>query len=182
MFYLSNGPLQISTPAARNAYLFKDTPVFNSTGDTEKNPQGELWFCTFQTQLYFISARMMWRRAEHSGGDLRARRGNGAENSSQSKGRCCSWARKWGREAAPTLVTLLNGVQSPCPWGGRGGQPADTWPFTATNPSLMPPPPQSSWSQNSKTESGSTTSWIYSHPPIQPTHTYCASIMHLTPC
>lgn len=105
----------------------------------KKIPKGSFDFCTFQTQLYFISARMMWRIAKRSGGELRAWRGNGAENSSQSKGRCCSWARKWGREAAPTLVTLLNGVQSPCPWGGRGGQPADTWPFTPTNPSLIPP-------------------------------------------
>jgi hypothetical protein len=81
--------LQISTPAAGNTYLFKDILVFNSTGDTVgKNiPKGSFDFCTFQTQLYFIPARMMGKTTESSVGELRALRGNGAENCSWHKGK-----------------------------------------------------------------------------------------------
>lgn len=108
--------MQISTPAARNTYLFKDTPVFNSTGDTEKIPKGSFDFCTFQTQLYFIPARMMWRMAEGSEGELRACRGNGAENSSQSKMRVVvpGTASGEGGRSHP----WEEGGQYPCPWGG----------------------------------------------------------------
>lgn len=109
--------MQISTPAARNTYLFKDTPVFNSTGDTEKIPKASFDFCTFQTQLYFIPARMMWRMAEGSEGELRACRGNGAENSSQSKvggGVFLGEGVGEGGRSHPRE----EGVQSPCPWGG----------------------------------------------------------------
>lgn len=108
--------MQISTPAARNTYLFKDTPVFNSTGDTEKIPKGSFDFCTFQTQLYFIPARMMWRMAEGSEGELRACRGNGAENSSQSKMGVVVPGTASGEGGRSHLRE--EGGQYPCPWGG----------------------------------------------------------------
>lgn len=53
----------------------------------KKIPKGSFDFCTFQTQLYFIPARMMGKTTESSEGELRALRGNGAENSSWREGR-----------------------------------------------------------------------------------------------
>ena len=57
---------------------------------------------------------MMWRMAEGSEGELRACRGNGAENSSQSKvGGGCSWEREWGRAAAPILGRKGSSLPAP---------------------------------------------------------------------
>lgn len=79
---------------------------------------------------------MMWRITESSEGDLRAWRGNGAENSSQSKGREGSQERKGGRlfsscntKWGPISLHLVEG-------GGR--QPADTAPLFSGE--ILPPP------------------------------------------
>lgn len=61
----------------------------------------------------------MWKIAESSEGDLKAWRGNGAENSSECKGREGSGERK----AAPIQVTP-NGVHAICPLVGREGRAA----------------------------------------------------------
>ena len=62
---------------------------------------------------------MMWKIAESSEGGLKAWRGNGAENSSECKGREGSRERK----AAPIQVAP-NGVHAICLLMGREGQAA----------------------------------------------------------
>lgn len=59
---------------------------------------------------------MMWRMAEGSEGELRACRGNGAENSSQSKMGVVvpGTASGEGGRSHPRE----EGGQYPCPWGG----------------------------------------------------------------
>lgn len=111
---------------------------------------------------------MMWRITESSEGDLRAWRGNGAENSSQSKGREGSQERKGGRlfsscdtKWGPISLHLVEG----------GGQAAGRhcalvlWRnFTPTIPLLAPLPSSLPSPLDHKTvrQSGSTTSLIYS--------------------
>lgn len=121
MFYLSNGPCKLA-PLRPEIHIFSRTHQFSIRQViTEKIPKGSFDFCTFQTQLYFIPARMMWRMAEGSEGELRACRGNGAENSSQSK----VWGRRGGGWFLGQRVgerghshPREEGGQSPCPWGG----------------------------------------------------------------
>lgn len=86
---------------------------------------------------------MMWRITESSEGDLRAWRGNGAENSSQSKGREGSQERKGGRlfsscdtKWGPISLHLVEG-------GGAGSQqtlrPCSLEKFYPHHPSLSSP-------------------------------------------
>lgn len=118
--------MQISTPAAGNTYLFKDILVFNSTGDTVgKNiPKGSFDFCTFQTQLYFIPARMMGKTTESSVGELRALRGNGAENSSWHKGRRTLGTREDQKELSvlPRILVTPDVVLDIIPAPEQGGR------------------------------------------------------------
>lgn len=122
MFYLSNGPCKLA-PLWPEIHNFPRTHQFSIRQVIRETvPKGRFDFCTFQTQLYFIPARTVWKIAETSEGDLRARRGNGAENSSQSKGREGSWERKPER-LLQSLWHPIGCVPPPRSWvGGVGSQ------------------------------------------------------------
>lgn len=124
MFYLSNGPCKLA-PLRPEIHIFSRTHQFSIRQVIwEKIPKGSFDFCTFQTQLYFILARIMWKIAESSEGDLRAWRGNGAENSSECKG------TEGSRERKAALIWMTpKGVHTISQLMGRKGRwPADTSP------------------------------------------------------
>lgn len=184
--------MQISTPAARNTYLFKDTPVFNSTGDTEKIPKGSFDFCTFQTRLYFIPAhsssddvedgRGLWGWAE--GLQRKWSRKQLSEQGAGEEGWGWFLGQRVGREATPTLGR--KGASLPAP--GEEGQTAGRHPaHTVSSGGLLLPLPFSHFLSfpplalvlitiQLRRESSSTTSLTYA-----PTHWWSQYTLGLHP-
>lgn len=113
MVYLSNGPCKLA-PLRPEIHIFSRTHWFSIRQVIgEKLPMGSFDFCTFQTQLYFIPARMMCKITGSSEGDQRAWRGNGAENSSQEKEREDSPDRRRGRTVPVSAVSVTLGLVGP---------------------------------------------------------------------
>lgn len=151
MFYLSNGPCKLA-PLRPEIHIFSRTHQFSIRQVIQREkkiPKGSFDFCTFQTQLYFIPARMMGKTTESSEGELRAVRGNGAENSSWSKGRRTLGTREDQKELSvlPGILVTPDGVLNivlPPEQGGRqqaAHPPQDTYSqllgdLTGSSPSL----------------------------------------------
>lgn len=135
MFDLSNGPCKLA-PLRPEIHIFSRTHRFSIRQVIQKNvPKGSFDFCALQTQLYFIPARMTWRIGESSERDVRAWRGNGAENSSQSKGREGSRGGS-GRGRASSWPVLGSAVSLPQEGGAGSQQEKVLLPLR-----LVPPPP-----------------------------------------